>query len=208
MQQTHNADRPNDLRTHALVVDDHPIVCEGVKELLQQAFPSIAVTVSAGDEGILQEVCGNQWAFVVLDINLPRHNGINILKQAKLRRPDIPIVIFSLFGEDQYAARAVRAGAVAYVSKDRSPQDLVGAVKLALQGIRTSREVLAPPALSNREVQVLHLFAKGMSRKDIARTLAINGKTVSTYKARLLQKLGLRHLVDLIRYADEAKLIE
>ena len=132
-QHTENSDGTSDRVKHALVVDDHPIVCAGVRELLQRAFPSIAVTVSSGGEGILQEICGTQWAFVILDINLPGHNGINILKHAKLRRPEIPIVIFSLFAEDHYAARALQAGAVAYVSKERSPRDLVGAVKMALQ---------------------------------------------------------------------------
>lgn len=195
---------------HALVVDDHPIVRDGVKDLLQDAFPSLAVKTSSGNNGVLQEVCGHPWAFVVLDINLPGQNGIDIIKKAKACSPDIPIVVFSLFSEDQYAARALRAGASAYLSKDRSPLDLVDAVKMALEGwpARKPGEAMAQPVLSDREIQVLNLFAKGMSRKEISQALKIDGKTVSTYKARLQQKLGLRNLVDLFRYANEQGLVD
>ena len=198
------------LMTQALVVDDHPIVREGVRELLQSAFPSIVVKASSGRQGVLEEVCGHPWAFVVLDIGLPGHNGLDIIKHAQACAPTIPIVVFSVFAEEQYAARAVRAGARAYLSKDRSPLDLVNAVKMALEGksARMPGEAMAQPVLSDREIQVLNLFAKGMSRKEISQTLHIDGKTVSTYKARLQHKLGLRNLVDLFRYAEEHGLID
>jgi DNA-binding NarL/FixJ family response regulator len=193
----------------ALVVDDHPIVRDGIKELLQRALPSVLLKDSSGADEILKEICAYQWAFVVLDINLPGQNGIDIIKKARVCCPEIPIVVFSLFPERQYAARALRAGAVAYLSKDRPPPDLIEAVKMALQGgpVKTPRERPAP-TLSDREVQVLTYFAKGMSRKEISDQLHINGKTVSTYKARLLYKLGLRNLAELIRYATEEGLIE
>ncbi|HKU53316.1 MAG TPA: response regulator transcription factor, partial [Nitrospira sp.] len=99
----------------ALVVDDHPIVRDSIKELLQRAFPSVTVMDSSGGNGLLEEVCGTPWVFVVLDINLPGQNGLDIIKQTKVRRPDIPIIVFSLYSERQYAARALRAGAVAYL---------------------------------------------------------------------------------------------
>src|SRR5690348_14858181 len=144
---------------HALVVDDHPIVREGVRELLQSAFPSIAVKASSGHQGVLEEVCGHPWAFVVLDIGLPGHNGIDIIKHAQACSPTIPIVVFSVFAEDQYAARALRAGASAYLSKDRSPLDLVNAVKMALEGKSAGMpgDAMAQPVLSDREIQVLNL---------------------------------------------------
>ena len=194
----------------ALVVDDHPIVREGIKDLLQRAFPSISIQASSGAEGVLQELCGHQWAFVVLDVNLPGQNGIDIIKKARASCPKVPIIVFSLFSEAQYAARALRAGAVAYLSKDRSPVDLVDTIKIVLRGepIKKPREAMAQPVLSDREIQVLNLFVKGMSRKEISQELHINGKTVSTYRARLLQKLGLRNLVDLVRYAVEERLVD
>jgi DNA-binding NarL/FixJ family response regulator len=191
-----------------LVVDDHPIVREGLKSLLEKAFPSMAVMTSSGSNGLLKEVCGHRWAFVVLDISLQGHNGLDILKQAKHCCPGTPILIFSLFSEEQYADRALRAGAVAYVSKDRAPSDLVDAVKAALCGEATRRAPVGHLKLSDREVQVLSLFARGMKRLDISRTLCINEKTVSTYKTRLLQKLGLRNLVDLVRYAVDEHIAE
>src|SRR5262245_29593244 len=188
----------------ALVVDDHPVVREGVRELLQRAFPTLLVKCSQGGEGVLQEICEHPWAFVVLDINLPGGDGIDIIKQTRASSHEIPIVVFSLFSERQYAARALRAGAVAYLSKNRDAHELVEAVKMAIDGrpVRRPREA-SVPLLSDREVQVLTHFAKGMTRKEISQQLEINEKTVSTYKARLLQKLGLRNLVDLVRYANE-----
>jgi DNA-binding NarL/FixJ family response regulator len=196
---------------HALVVDDHPIMRGGVRDLLQQAFPSLAVKESSGGDGIVDEICGSDWAFVVLDISLPGGNGIEILKKAKAACPDMPIIVYSLFPEAQFAARALRAGAAAYLAKDREAHELVAAVKAAVEGTsakatkgRTERR----PMLSDREIQVLTLFGKGMSRKEIAEFLRINAKTVSTYKARLLHKLGLRNLAELVRYAAEEKLVE
>jgi DNA-binding NarL/FixJ family response regulator len=182
----------------ALVVDDHPIVRDGIKELLQRAFPSVVIKDSSGTDGVVQEICAHPWAFVVLDINLPGQNGLDIIKKTKARQPDIPIIVFSLYSERQYAARALRAGAVAYLSKERPPRDLIETVKTALEGgpIKKPREVLvSQPVLSDREVQVLALFV-------------INEKTVSTYRARLLHKLDVKNLVELIRYAVEEGLVD
>ena len=195
----------------ALVVDDHPIVRDGVRELLAKAFPSVVLKGSSGDHDAVKEICATPWAFVVLDINLVGQNGIDIIKQVKRCCPKIPIVVFSLFSEKQYAARALRAGAVAYVSKDRSPNDLVNAVRMILEGkaIKKPPEaVISQPLLSDREAQVLRLFVKGLNRQEIAHSLKINKKTVSTYRARLLHKLQVRNLVELVRYAVEEGLVD
>ena len=195
----------------ALVVDDHPIVREGVRELLQRAFPSLLIKDSPGSDGVLKEVCEYPWAFVVLDINLPGQNGLDIIKKAKSCCPGIPIIVFSLYSERQYAARALRAGAIAYLSKDRSPRDLIEVVTMALEGkpVKKPREAMvSQPVLSDREVQVLGLFVKGMSRKEISQALSISEKTISTYRARLFHKLGVRNVVELIRYAVEEGLVD
>lgn len=195
----------------ALVVDDHPIVRDGVRDLLQRAFPSIQVKDSSGSDEVLQEICRSPWEFVVLDINLPGQNGIDIIKQTRSTCPEIPIVVFSLFSERQYAARALRAGAVAYLSKDRSPRDLVDIVRELLAGERIRKPraaIIAQPLLSDREVQVLSLFVKGMSLKEISHQLHIHEKTVSTYRARLLHKLDMPTDVDLIRYAVAEGLVD
>lgn len=195
----------------ALVVDDHPIVREGVRDLLQRAFPSLLIKDSPGSDEVLKEVCEYPWAFVVLDINLPGQNGLDIIKKAKSCCPGIPIIVFSLYSERQYAARALRAGAIAYLSKDRSPRDLIDVVTMALEGkpVKKPREAMvSQPVLSDREVQVLGLFVKGMSRKEISQALSISEKTISTYKARLFHKLGVRNVVELIRYAVEEGLVD
>lgn len=195
----------------ALVVDDHPIVREGVRDLLQRAFPSLLIKDSPGSDGVLKEVCEYPWAFVVLDINLPGQNGLDIIKKTKSYCPGIPIIVFSLYSERQYAARALRAGAIAYLSKDRSPRDLIDVVTMALEGkpVKKPREAMvSQPVLSDREVQVLGLFVKGMSRKEISQALSISEKTISTYKARLFHKLGVRNVVELIRYAVEEGLVD
>lgn len=190
-----------------LIVDDHPIVREGIKELLQKALPSLHISTSSGANGVMEEVCGRRWAFVVLDIHLPGHNGLDIVKKAKTCCPAVPILIFSLFAAEQYADRALQAGAVGYVSKDRSPSELVEAVRSVLCR-ETVTHSHVRPNLSDREIQVLSLLAKGLNRQEISRSLDINEKTVSTYKTRLLQKLGLRNLVDLLRYAVDEHLVE
>lgn len=189
----------------ALLIDDHPIVRKGIKGLLEQSFADIKVKESFGEASVLNEICGHPWAFVVLDMNLPRQNGLDILKKAKTSRPDVPIIVFSLYSEEQYAARALRAGAKAYISKDRPPQDLVDAIKTVLNGghVPSPSSMLPRAELSDREVQVLSLLTKGMTRKEIAHYLHIHEKTVSTYRARLLHKLHLHTIVDLIRYAAE-----
>jgi DNA-binding NarL/FixJ family response regulator len=192
-----------------LVVDDHPIVREGVKDLLQKTFPSLSIMTSSGTDGVLEEVCSRRWDVVVLDIHLPGPNGLDIVKKAKSCCPEIPVVIFSLYPEEQYAERALRAGAVAYVSKHRSPSDLLHAVKGILCGQTAKRHHLSPePVLSERESQVLRLLAEGMGRQEISHALEINEKTVSTYKTRLLQKLGLRNLVELVRYAVDERVLD
>ncbi len=195
----------------ALVVDDHPIVREGVRDLLQRAFPSLLIKDSPGSDGVLKEVCEYPWAFVVLDINLPGQNGLDIIKKVKSCCPGIPIIVFSFYSERQYAARALRAGAIAYLSKDRSPRDLIDVVTMALEGkpVKKPREAMvSQPVLSDREIQVLGLFVKGMSRKEISQALSISEKTISTYRARLFHKLGVRNVVELIRYAVEEGLVD
>ena len=195
----------------ALVMDDHPIVRDGIQDLLQRSFPLIKIKASSGTTGALEEICSYPWSFVVLDINLPGENGLDIIKKTKQQRPEIPIIVFSLYAERQYAARALRAGAVAYLSKDRDPLDIVDAVKMVLAGRPVKggrrRSNWSQPILSDREFQVLSLFVKGMSRTEVAQHLNISEKTVSTYRARLLVKLDVRNLVELIRYAVEEKLV-
>ena len=187
----------------ALIVDDHPLVCQGVKELLQTSFPSLEVKTSAGGDGLLRELCGTPWAFVVLDVSLRDQCGLTILKRIKSCCPKIPIIVFSAHPESQYAGRALRAGAVAYLSKARSPRDLIELARQILTVRQIRRSVAKQPALSARERQVLQLLAKGLRRVEISKKLRISPKTVSAHQGNLLLKLDLRNVVELVRYAIE-----
>lgn len=187
----------------ALVVDDHPLVRQALKALLQTHFPSLEVTTSAGGNGILQEVCGTLWAFVVLDVSLPEQSGLNILKQTRGCCPELPIIVYSAHPERQYAGRALLAGAVAYYSKESSPWELLEIVRQIIEGGKIIRAIAKQPILSARERQVLRLLAKGMPRVEISQQLKISRKTVSAHQANLLLKLELRNVAELIRYAIE-----
>jgi len=192
----------------ALLVDDHPIIRDSLKQLLQKAFPSILIRVSSGTESALEEICSYPWTFVTLDINLPGQNGLHLIRKLQTCCPQIPIIVFSLFSENQYRLRALRAGAVDYVSKEGSPLKLVDVIKCVLRGKTKASENIIRIVLSPRETEILTLLAKGMNRQEIAQALTINEKTVSTYKARLLQKLDARTTVDLLRLAAEEGLLE
>ena len=171
--------------------------------MLQTSFPSLEVKTSAGGDGLLRELCGTSWAFVVLDVSLPDQCGLTILKRIKSCCPKIPIIVFSAHPESQYAGRALRAGAVAYLSKARSPRDLIELARQILTGRQIRRSVAKQPALSARERQVLQLLAKGLRRVEISKKLRISPKTVSAHQGNLLLKLDLRNVVELVRYAIE-----
>jgi DNA-binding NarL/FixJ family response regulator len=205
--------QPLDIRrartTDALIVDDHPIVRQAIKSLLEDSFPTVRVTECDPYTSVVNRICGGNWAFVVLDMNLPQRNGLDILKAVRATGNHVPIVVFSLYAEEQYAARAIRAGANAYVSKDRPPRDLVDAIDVILtRGGMCLVPAAARPALSDREVQVLSLLTKGIPRKEIGHILHISEKTVSTYRARLCLKLNAHSLMDLIRYAAEEGFVD
>jgi DNA-binding NarL/FixJ family response regulator len=192
----------------ALVVDDHPLVREAVRGLLQNAFPWLHVELSSGGHEVLEDVCRRPWDVVVLDINLPGGSGIDILKKTRKCCGDTPIIVFSLFPEMQYASRALGAGAAAYLSKDCSPFDLVEVVRAILSGNKIGRRAVKKSPLSNRELEVLTLLGKGMRRAEIAKHLSLSEKTISTYQARLMEKLEARNVIELIRYAIEEGLAE
>ena len=190
----------------ALVVDDHPIIRDGIKQLLVRAFPSLHIRDSSGTDGVLEEICSYPWAFVTLDINLPGRNGLHIIREIQGCCPGVPIIVFSLFSAEQYGPRALRAGAAAYLSKERSPLELVEVVRSVLRGEKKAQSQAAP-MLSSRETEVLTLLGKGMNRQQIAHELGINEKTVSTYRARLLHKMNARTTVNLLRFAADEGLL-
>jgi two-component system invasion response regulator UvrY len=204
-----------------LLVDDHPVVRKGMKAILADGLPGVVVG-EAGDGDELLAQLPEGWDVVVLDLNLPGRSGIDLLVEVKHRHPKLPVLIMSLYGEEQFAVRALKGGAAGYLSKATAPENLVNAVVKVARGGRYVTEALAErlagdvggataetlhELLSNREFEVLRAIASGKTASEIAATMNLSVKTVSTYRARLLEKMQMSTNAELTRYAIEKNLV-
>ena len=203
-----------------LIADDHPIVREGLRRIVEEAR-DLKVVGEANDGHDVGDLVQRVYADVLLlDIGMPGPGIFTLMAEIRQRRPKLPILILSVYPEAQYAIRLLKLGAAGYLTKDNSPDKLVEAIRLVSSGHRyisqRLSEVLAdgigrdgPPhkALSDREFHVLIRFADGASVTTIARDLGLSPKTISTYRSRILTKMGLATNADLIRYALEQELI-
>jgi len=199
-----------------LVADDHPVVREGVRRILQEAVEiEIVGEVGRGDE-VEPAVRRLKPDVLVLDIGMPGPSFLDVLGAVATARPETRTLILSAQPEEEYAVRALRGGATGYLTKGYSPADLLEAVRRVAQGRRYVTDALAeqlalglvdeggkPPheKLSNREFEVLRLVAGGLSLKEIAARLGVSPKTVSSFRARILEKLGVKTNADLVRYS-------
>jgi DNA-binding NarL/FixJ family response regulator len=199
-----------------LVADDHKIVRDGLRRILSaHGDLSIEGEAANGDEA-LALVKSNEYDVALLDMSMPGLSGIDLIKRVKIERPKLRILVLSMHGEDQYAARVLKAGASGYLNKDSASELLVGAIrKIAAGGVHigdaaaaslVAAERQAHQKLSDREFEVLRLLVEGKSPTDIAGQLHLSVKTVSTHKTRMLEKLGLKTTADLVRYALESRL--
>jgi two-component system invasion response regulator UvrY len=208
-----------------LLVDDHAVVRRGLRELLGEEFPSAEFGEAASGAEALAQIAKRAWGLVILDVSLPGRDGLEILKEALALRPGVPIMMLSVHAEDQYAIRALRAGAAGYVTKETAPEDLTAAVRKILQGgkyvsPRLAEQMVAALAtrdgttqllhegLSDRELQVLRMLAVGKSVKEIGAELALSEKTISTYRTRIIGKMKMRSNAELMRYALRAGLVD
>lgn len=206
-----------------LLVDDHPIVRKGLKQMIIEELDGVVVVEAETGQGAIETVLQRKLDGVVLDINLPDKNGLEVLKEMRAARPHLPIVVLSVQAEEHYAIRAFRAGATGYLTKRSAAHELVEAIKQTLRGMKYVSASLAVlladrlggkadeslhGRLSDREYQVLTLLAGGTSITEIADRLALSATTISTYRVRLLEKLKLTTTAELIRYAIEHKLVE
>ena len=206
-----------------LIVDDHAIVREGLKQILADA-PDLEVTGEASSGGeALGRVQAGHWDVVVLDISLPGINGLVVLQQIKRQYPELPVLVLSMYGEEQYAVRTLKAGAAGYLTKEAAPQELVTAIRKVGSGgkymspslmekmVSELATDLGKPkheTLSDREFQVLCMIAAGKTLTGIGEDLGLSVKTVSTHRARMLKKMRLKSNAELIHYAIRFGLVK
>ncbi len=207
-----------------LVADDHTIVREGLKQILAKQTDMVVAGEAANGNDVLQMVRRENWDVLVTDMSMPGRNGVELIRLAKEARPALPVLVLSMYDESQYAVRAMRAGAAGYINKESASEQLVNAIRtVAAGGVHVSAAVGAAllqtvhgkPAtgklpheqLSNRELQVLQMIAAGGTVTEIAGKLPLSPKTISTHKARLLEKMQMSNQAELIRYAIEQRLV-
>ena len=210
-------------QVRVLIADDHPVVRDGLKTMLS-ADPEVRVVGEArdGDEA-LSLMNAVDWDVAVLDYSMPGKGGVDLLAQVKHDYPDRPVLILSIFPEDPHGMRALKAGAAGYITKESAGEELTAAVKKVVGGGRYVSAALAeklaarltpdqdrPPheRLSDREYRVMWLLASGRSLQQIAEEMHLSPSTVSTYRGRILKKLGLSSNVELVHYAMKHRLIE
>lgn len=206
-----------------VIADDHTVVRQGLKQILEESREMKVVAEHTNGADALRWIRANDCDVALLDIAMPGMNGIDVLKQIHKEKPKLPILIFSIYSEDQYAVRLLKAGAAGYLTKESAPEAVVEAVRCAVSG----KKYISPPvaemlatqfgvpegkfpheALSDRESQIFLLLASAKTVSEIADILALSVKTVSTYRSRTLEKMRLRNNAELMRYAVEKNLVE
>ena len=200
-----------------LIIDDHPVVREGIGRVLTSSLPDVEIGEAAGAAEAQEMMQGRAWDLVMLDLTLAGDDGTVVLRRLRQTHPEVPVVIISMHPAEQFARRVLQAGAVSYISKGCNPDELVRAVRAALNGFR---EPVAVPArarhdtaslpheqLSDREYQVLRMIGQGRTVSEIAGELSLSVKTVSTYRARILEKMDMRTSAELMRYVIAHQLV-
>ncbi len=210
------------MAVRVLVADDHALVRKGLQQVIKEQAPDMVVGEATDGEQVLSMVRKEKWDVLVLDIGMPKRSGLEILQELRTTQPKLPVLILSVHPEDQYAIRVLKAGAAGYLSKDSALDELVDAIRKAVSGGRYVSASLAEKlalglsggldklpheTLSDREMTVLLKMGAGMSVGEIADELALSVKTVSTYRTRILEKMGYKSNADLIRYVIEHELL-
>ncbi|MBP6686571.1 MAG: response regulator transcription factor [Lacibacter sp.] len=205
-----------------LIADDHAIVRRGLRLLLLEEYPSAEIGEAGDAETLVNKIIQQDWDVVICDISMPGRSGLDALSQIKQIAPKLPVLIMSMYPEDQYALRVLKAGASGYLGKETIHDDIVKAIQTVQLGKKfitpTIAEKLAKAfeidttdqlheKLSDREFDVFKMLASGKAVSEIANQFALSVTTVSTYRSRVLEKMGMKSNADLTRYALEKKLI-
>ena len=201
---------------NVIIADDHPVVRAGMKQILLEAGDVLAVAETGSGEELIRRGPENDYDVVLLDITMPGIGGLETLKRLKALKPELPVLMLSVHSEDQFALRTMKAGAAGYLTKESAPAELVRAIRQVVGG----RKYISPEfaeklatelhqginrlpheRLSDREMQVLCMMAAGKTASGIAAALNLSVKTVSTYRARIIEKTGMATNAELIAYA-------
>src|SRR5436305_179073 len=211
------------LTMRILIADDHAVVRRGLKQILADEFKQAHFGEAANAREALDRLRKENWDAVVLDITMPGRSGLEALKEIREEKPKLPVLVLSMHPEDQFAVRVLKSGASGYMTKESAPEELVGAIKKVLAGGRYVSAALAEKLatylstdtqkspqelLSDREFQVLRLIASGKIVSEIAKELSLSVKTISTYRTRILEKMGLRNNAELMHYAMQHQLVQ
>jgi len=206
-----------------LIADDHAVFRRGLRDTLAEAFSRVTFGEAKTAQETIELVRRQDWDVVILDISMPGKSGLDILDDLRRLRPKLPVLLLTMHPEQQYARRALKAGAAGYLTKDSVPEELKEAIKKIVAGGRYVSATLAEKLavdlrdgadlplhelLSDREFQVLRMIASGKTVKEIAEDLSLSVKTVSTYRGRILEKTGMKTNAELIRYALQTQLVD
>ena len=199
-----------------LIVDDHAILRRGLRALLSDEFHGAAFGEASHARQALEQLRKGKWDVALLDITMPGKSGLELLKEFKAARPKLPVLILSAHAEDQFAIRVLKAGAGGYLTKESAPEELAKAIRKVLAGgqyvspalaeklaLRVRKDITLTPheTLSDREYDVMSRIASGKTVTEIAGELSLSPKTISTYRARVMEKLGVKNNAAIVQYA-------
>lgn len=206
-----------------LIADDHAVVRKGLKQILTETLDMVAAGEASTGQGVLDMLRENEYDVVILDISMPGRSGLDIMKDLKNKKSSIPVLVLSIHPEEQYAVRALKAGASGYLTKESAPDELVVAIRKVAQGGKYVTTSLAEKlafdlgkanekplheTLSDREFQVMCMIGSGKTVKEIAEELCLSIKTISTYRSRILEKTKMKNNAEITRYAIKNGLVD
>jgi DNA-binding NarL/FixJ family response regulator len=206
-----------------LIADDHPVFRRGLKQIIVDTPDMTVVDEATNGWEVLSKIQTNDYDVVLLDIAMPGKDGLETLTQLKHERPQLPVLMLSMYPEEQFAVRALKAGASGYLTKESAPDELVGAIRKVAAGGKYVSSALAEElafdlerggkqplhlTLSDREYRVMCLIASGKTVTEIARELSLSVKTISTYRHRILDKMKMKNNAELTHYAMISRLID
>ena len=206
-----------------LIADDHAIVREGLKQIVGETSDMLVAGEASNGQQVFELVRKGDWDVVLLDIAMPGRGGMDTLKELKIEKPELPVLVLSMYPEEQYAVRALKAGAAGYLTKESAPEELISAIRKVSDGgkyvspslaeklaihLERDKEKAVHEILSDREYQVMLMIASGMSVKEIADKLSLSVKTISTNRMRIMNKMGTKNNAEIIHYAIKQGLVD